>query len=115
MIERVKRAWCSALRSGAYSQGVGRLRLTARHHDGTQEHYHCCLGVLLDVIDPDGWGDNDRHYTKVNGNEICQDLILDNPVLIALDMAQEDMETLAEMNDSAYDFEHIANYIEANL
>jgi len=38
--------WIDALRSGDYEQGVGTL-----NRDGK----FCCIGVLCDLIDPDGW------------------------------------------------------------
>lgn len=42
--------WLDALRSGKYQQGFCRLRSVDPSGDR-----HCCLGVLCDVVDPDGW------------------------------------------------------------
>ena len=42
--------WIEALRSGKYDQATGKLRNTSGF---------CCLGVLCDVIDPEGWEDDD--------------------------------------------------------
>ena len=39
--------WMTALRSGKYAQGRGGLR--------SPRDTFCCLGVLADLIDPDGW------------------------------------------------------------
>lgn len=41
MNPEVKAAWVTALRSGEYKQGYGKL-------SGTEGH-HCCLGVLCDL------------------------------------------------------------------
>lgn len=48
----IKEKWVAALRSGAYEQGRNQLRTA---------NGYCCLGVLCDLIDPDGWVGN-RHY-----------------------------------------------------
>jgi hypothetical protein len=43
----IKAKWLEALRSGRYEQGRGHLR--------TSDDKFCCLGVLLDIIDPTKW------------------------------------------------------------
>ena len=52
----VKTKWLDALRSGKYKQGRGILR----RPDGS----FCCLGVLCDIIDPNGWDE----YKVETGN-----------------------------------------------
>lgn len=47
MDAKLKAQWLDALRSGEYKQGKEMLR--------TQDNSYCCLGVLCDVVDPDGW------------------------------------------------------------
>ena len=58
--------WIAALRSGDYTQTGSHLR---------DETGFCCLGVLCDIINPDGWtytfsdhykGDTDFGYTIEN-------------------------------------------------
>ena len=44
--QELKDKWLEALRSGEYSQTTETLK---------DENGFCCLGVLCDVIDPDGW------------------------------------------------------------
>lgn len=51
-----KDRWVTALRSGDYSQGMGNLM--------AQEGF-CCLGVLCDIINPDGW-DTDMPMSSYN-------------------------------------------------
>lgn len=46
MTEETFDKWVKALRSGDHEQGIGCLRF--------QDAY-CCLGVLCNVMDPDGW------------------------------------------------------------
>ena len=43
--------WIDALRSGKYTQGFGALRTI----DDDGSVCHCVVGVLADVIDPNGW------------------------------------------------------------
>lgn len=51
MDANLKAQWLTALRSGEYKQGKFALR--------DSEGGYCCLGVLCDVIDPNGWDDGD--------------------------------------------------------
>lgn len=48
----LKARWLEALRSGEYKQSDSRLRNPTA--DGG--FAYCCLGVLCNLIDPDGWG-----------------------------------------------------------
>jgi hypothetical protein len=43
----VRQVWANALRSGKYRQGHNVLKDPAGGH--------CCLGVLCDILDPQGW------------------------------------------------------------
>ncbi len=104
MDKDVKAKWLVALRSGKYAQGRGRLR--------NPDNSFCCLGVLCDIIDPEGWEaggmetptfwHGERHETP---NVTCR--------LIGLISGHE--VTVIEMNDSGADFAEIADYIEENL
>src|ERR1700740_2365093 len=47
----VKQQWVAALRSGDYKKGIGRLKKI----DSENEVCYCSLGVLADIINPDGW------------------------------------------------------------
>lgn len=46
MSKELRKKWIDALRSGDYEQGKGYLR---------QHDYFCCLGVLCDLVDKNGW------------------------------------------------------------
>lgn len=50
MDAKLKARWVTALRSGEYRQGYFSLR--------TNLGSYCCLGVLCDLVDPNGWDDN---------------------------------------------------------
>ena len=45
-MSNLKERWIEALESGKYTQGRGQLRL--------QDSF-CCLGVLCDLVNPNGW------------------------------------------------------------
>jgi hypothetical protein len=47
MDSQVKKMWVEALRSRKYVQGHGMLR--------DAKNRFCCLGVLCDLLDPQGW------------------------------------------------------------
>lgn len=56
--------WTAALRSGNYTQGRYRLR------SGTENPEYCCLGVLCDLIDPNGWSNDDLKYDLLPGEYV---------------------------------------------
>lgn len=108
MDKEVKTRWLTALLSGKYKQGRGRLR--------SRDEHFCCLGVLCDVVSPAGWHAPDRptsdRYTygreKTGGylpyemNEVAN---------IGFDAERK----LIEMNDEGKPFPEIAAYIRENL
>lgn len=94
----LKDRWLAALRSGTYAQGQGNLR------DATG---FCCLGVLCDLVDPDGWRSPDLSGAYYwHGCRLI-------PKEIALDV--DYMMTLSGMNDSGSSFSEIADEIEGTL
>jgi hypothetical protein len=122
MDQEIKKRWVEALRSGKYRQGRERLRST--------DNDFCCLGVLCDVIDPDGWLTEEesdgvaiphRHW---NNDSLPPRVITDKAGL-----KQGEVETLWHMNDGVYfspsltgeatlrmrTFGEIADHIEKNL
>jgi hypothetical protein len=52
MNPEIKERWVAALRSGAYAQGVGRLKGPAGTGGGKASY--CCLGVLCELAVKDG-------------------------------------------------------------
>lgn len=100
--DTLPRRWVEALRSGEYQQGQGRLR------DGDS---FCCLGVLCDLIDPNGW--DSFRYWHYDG-----DVFQGMPPLDIHNRYHRyglDFERLATLNDSGKPFEEIADYIEDNI
>lgn len=99
----VKAKWLEALRSGRYKQGQGELR--------TVDNCFCCLGVLCDVLDPNGWNDQrDHEYDNdISGGSLSLTM---NHNFVGVG----DEGTLIEMNDTEHkSFAQIADYIESNL
>lgn len=58
--ESLKQRWIEALRSGKYPQGRGWMK--QRSYDGTGYAYDP-IGVLCDIVDPNGWKEVDGRYT----------------------------------------------------
>lgn len=104
MDPEIKAKWVAALRSGKYKQGRGRLR------SGDE---FCCLGVLCDIVYPQGWtlsvftdttGSTDLYYLTPN-------------VLRQVGMQEKFMMLLGQMNDgqtfgTPSTFNEIADVIE---
>lgn len=96
-----KAKWVEALRSGRYEQVDGNLRAGQSY---------CVIGVLCDVVDPDGWefgGGKYRHhghYTRLS-DEVAE----------ISGLSLEDAYMPSKLNDTGMDFEGIAYWIEWNL
>jgi hypothetical protein len=105
-MENIKKRWVEALRSGNYKQTTGCLR----NGDG-----FCCLGVLCDIVDPEGWGNGSslgipyRHGNFIPDAKTLQ--------LVGIESgASTEIRHLTEMNDnSGNTFSDIADWIEENL
>ena len=132
----IKERWIAALRSGKYKQAKEALRV--RGEDGQDRL--CCLGVLCDVVDPDGWtsaSDGALGYRDANGNiragtlppAVGEMVGLDDTGYVNLAALPNDVwdrgatflrppataVTLSELNDRGASFELIADVIEACL
>lgn len=105
MNAELKAKWIEALRGGKYEQGQSFLRYEGKF---------CCLGVLCDIVDPDGWDTNGSHIGGANS-------FPDRTVLRICNVSEDSGEKehplwpLAYMNDSGKSFAEIADFIEANL
>jgi hypothetical protein len=109
MQQDLKDKWIEALLSGKYKQGQASLRLTLVN--GKQ--VHCCLGVLCDILGPNGWSkscDGDGHPHKSNRGEYLSDEALS---LIGMTRAQQ--QKYYELNDNGWTFKVIAEDIKKDL
>ncbi len=101
----IKRRWTTALRSGEYRQGRENLRVEA---GAGRPPLYCCLGVLADLLDPDGWEEDNLHRGM--------DATLSPRVLEEVGLASADQDRLIELNDECRaSFEIIADWIDARL
>lgn len=99
MNTEIKSKWIKALRSGAYTQAVGELRNT------NKEGSFCCLGVLVDILEPNKWKDKEHQFSHCGllSEDFCREISLSNHL----------MSHLAEMNDDGVSFANIADLIES--
>lgn len=97
----LKEQWCTALESGDYEQAREQLRCGSGF---------CCLGVLLDKINPDAWEGN-VWVREGTGERFEFDADLPWGI-----MPNEDQTVLVNMNDTERDdFKTIAKWIRRNL
>lgn len=100
----IKKKWLVALRSGKYSQCRGAFR---------KEDGFCCLGVLADVMQPDGWETNWLKRTEQGRIQHSSESFIYSGYFF------EDKQTcwhLAALNDSAKkSFTEIADWVEENI
>lgn len=108
MDRELKAKWIKALRSGKYRQGHGYL------NEGGN---FCCLGVLCDVVDPDGWTDDYLTVTKGHrlsrGHRLLSQSTKES--LGIMDHASKLMDMNDGTNEVTKSFVEIADYIEENL
>jgi hypothetical protein len=115
MKQEIKVKWLEALRSGEYAQ--------ARHKLRTKDGY-CCLGVLCDVYRKETglleWVEDttcfkikDRFSTTCLNDDVIEwgNLKVSNPGVII----DNELTTLAQLNDNGYSFNDIADVIEKEL
>lgn len=105
----IKQKWIDALRSGNYSQSKHYLR--RKDISGRSEGY-CCLGVLCDIVDPEGWDVGTefgfRHQGETDGPS--------ESVKESVGLTDEQENALIGMNDrEGLSFNEIADWIEANI
>lgn len=110
--------WISYLENGSYQQGQGCLRFK----DYNNISHYCCLGVALDLIDPDGWhiSENAYKYNHVLA-KVC-DLtgfpgisFMNNDAAASYGLTSYDQHQLSNFNDCGNSFKFIANYIRENI
>lgn len=101
----IKAKWLAALRSGEYQQGRYRIR--------TPDSRYCCLGVLADVLDGDGWERYSFEYDwQMSGRQESFPVLLRDQVGLPM----FDQKHLSSMNDfERKPFAEIADYIEEKL
>jgi len=113
----LKKKWVAALRSGKYSRTTGQLR--GRLFDGAVGH--CCLGVLCDIVDPDGWARKDLTDESIAlGTHRMGSGLINLPSLRGLGLLTRNSKSqhvgqakLAKLNDQyGTTFEQIADLIE---
>lgn len=108
MDERIKNEWIAALTSGNYRQGNERLRWYDWEDSDAGESF-CCLGVLCDVINPNGWNDSAGHWdvgSFCHTDSYAPEAFLDLKI----------QEKLATFNDDeSWTFDMIAEWIGENL
>ena len=108
MDPELKRRWLKALRGGRYEQA----QFTLRDYDGNG-YSHCCLGVLLDVVDPGGWRNERGGHHRLGGRSSRgREAFIGAPGKFGLGRKQN---VLAKMNDEGHSFIDIADWIDREL
>lgn len=103
----IKAKWLTALRSGEYIQGYGKLK----RGKGKLATY-CCLGVLCDIIDPTKWIGYDSGEAWYEGSPTG----LSSVMMERIGMDSSHQGPLQSMNDAlGLSFAAIADHIEKNL
>jgi hypothetical protein len=99
----LRERWVEALTSGDYEQGEGALRRGRRF---------CCLGVALDLLEPDQWyvsdgsGDETGNWANRSNTGYPEDDQLE-----PFGISRQEGRFLAEYNDQGYTFAQIAKII----
>lgn len=117
----LKAAWTNALRSGNYKQAIGKLKGPRVGHSGTGVG-HCCLGVLLDIVEPNGWETDGRHSpakhkraSTTNNGGAQGGGYISSAFAHSLGIPAGMQKQLARLNDRGNGFEDIADYIDTHI
>lgn len=102
----LKARWVAALRSGKYKQGKSALQ--------TWDGKFCCLGVLCDLIDPEGWELRSTFCALYNYKTDTRTGFLPDSLGLAIGLGEEFQSRLSQLNDGNETFEKIARIIETN-
>ena len=107
MKRELRDRWIGALLSGKYKQTQNRLR-DVMFNIGPETvpvTKYCCLGVLCDLVDPEGW------YDHSSGHKLGHASLLRADTCETLGLPFTLMESLARRNDHGANFEQIAEQI----
>lgn len=104
MKAEIRQRWLEALRSEKYSQGRNLLR--------QEGNAFCCLGVLCDLVDPDGWRFEEGLGRYDHSGYVGH---LPGAVGAVAGLVGDQCFTLMGMNDNGQSFAQIADWIEANI
>lgn len=111
----LKEKWISALRSGQYKQGRGRLR--------NEDDHYCCLGVLCEVMGIPWEPSEETGDMSYAGSiayvpgQYAQQIgitpggLFDKEITMS-DLDDQTFSGVAALNDAGYSFAVIANVIE---
>lgn len=100
---QARKRWVKALRSGYFKQGSDMLKYET--NDGPEL---CALGVLAELVEPNGWGIVPLRMKPHNGD--CHNI--SESVRAAAGLSVVDVQIIREMNDGGSDFNAIALWIE---
>lgn len=121
MDQALKSRWVAALRSGEYKQATGVLK-------SAEGRGFCCIGVLCDVVAPEGWETHSHKEAPWNPDSSKEVVSFENPVagseqgvtlnadaLARFGMSMACLDLLVEFNDSqGKNFSQIADWIDAH-
>lgn len=102
----IKAKWLKVLRSGEYSQTRGKLRGNGRY---------CCLGVLCDIVDKNGWGVRFISKDPYPSKSVLEKSKLKLRDCFSLSNRNDgDVKPKGRLDDSTrgWNFKEIADYIE---
>jgi hypothetical protein len=104
MNPQLKQSWVGALRSGAYRQAFGHLRVSTEF--GVR---HCAMGVLYDLIAPPP-----DPFDETAGEDWLSPF-MPEARLAAAGVSQYQQRLIASLNDHGSTFEQIADIVERDM
>lgn len=102
----LKARWVATLRSGNFKQSKQMLR--------DDKNRCCCLGVLCDLVKPNGWARRDSFGTGT-WHHGMGDLYPSWSLMQKIGLDEDTGRRLAGMNDNGQSFDEIADFIERNV
>lgn len=121
MDPELKEQWLDALKSGRYAKGRQALRSISNVE--TVERF-CCLGVLCDILDPEGWQEpTDASFAASFANKTLVPYAVRGGSVNVAYLPEEYVEkadihnqmTLTRINDKSETFEPVIEFIEQHM
>jgi len=110
MNPEIKGQLLEALESGKYNHGTDRLKKI----DEEGVIRHCCLGVLCEIVNPH-WQQNNMEFCNIDEYGYQKSTYLLPSVMTMCSLSDDDMRTLALINDASVDYKKQIEYIKEKL
>lgn len=107
MKKLIKDKWLEGLKSGKYTHYKSSLR--------SNDDCFCALGVLCDIVDPNGWSKNDGRTGEVHWSHQMRYAFPTQDLLDDAGISPSQTTMIIQLNEKNNGFEEVIKYVEKHL